>query len=388
MGLADVLLKTRIPYDSDQAIGFVGHLMSKIEQYSIETTILLAEEKGAFPAFSDSIYTDGPPRRNSQVNSIAPTGTLSIFGDCSPSAEPIFSYCTTRTIMDGTDFVFVNEELEKVCKQYKVGKRRYTKFLETGNVDELDLPDDVRKIFVDANEIDYKWHIQMQSTIQQHVDMAVSKSVNLPNSATKDDISEAYQFAWKAGVKGVTVFRDGCRDTQVMSKGTSKNIGGPQQKQVLSNERYSRDSVLNGQTHKVKTVSCNNLYVTTNKNENGELVEVLCTLGKAGECQTSFLEWGARLTSLALQHGVDPREIIKHSKGIRCPYTTLSKRGSITSCADGVAKCMEDALSETVEVKKIASDPTMKCKICGGKLVPSGGACYTCESCGGSTCGG
>jgi ribonucleoside-diphosphate reductase alpha chain len=225
MGYADMLIRLGIPYDSDIALKLGEELMKCVEEEAHKKSVELGEEKGSFPNFEGSIWKDKySAMRNATVTTIAPTGSISIIAGCSSGIEPMFAISFIRNVLSGTRLFETNPLFETMAKE----KGFYSaKLLEeiarTGSVQKIDgVPDDVRRLFVTALDIDPEWHVRMQAVFQRHTDNAVSKTVNLPSDATVDDVRKIYELAWKLKCKGVTVFRYGSKPEQVLYIGEVK----------------------------------------------------------------------------------------------------------------------------------------------------------------------
>lgn len=218
MGLAELLATLGIPYDSEDALRLVSRVMHRIQRQAHIASRRLAEERGSFPAFADSRFARSGPRRNAQVTSVAPTGTISLIAGTTAGIEPMFAIAFTRAIM-GRHLVEVNACFDRLARD----RGFYTEELiseiaKNGGVGACaQLPAEVRAAFPTAAEIAPEWHLRIQASVQRHVDAAVSKTVNLPATATVDDIRAIYLSAWKAKVKGITVYRYGSRQSQVLS---------------------------------------------------------------------------------------------------------------------------------------------------------------------------
>jgi len=227
MGFADTLLQLHPPieYDSKEAIATAEELISVVSEQARLESSRLAEIKGDFPNYSKSIFSQlGIRRRNAAVTTVAPTGTISLLANCSSGIEPLFALSYGRQMFGETRALEINPMLEQLAGPYlNVDIRR--RIAETGSVSDIaELPDELRKAFVTAHEISWKWHVRMQAAFQDKVDSAVSKTVNLPNSATLDDVRRTYLLADELGCKGITVFRDRCRDDQVLSVGSTSTF--------------------------------------------------------------------------------------------------------------------------------------------------------------------
>jgi len=216
---------------------------------------------------------------------------------------------------------------------------------EIGTIDNFgEIPDEIKRLFPTAHNISPEWHIRMQGAFQEYVDNAVSKTVNFPNSATPEDIKTTYTLAYELGCKGVTVYRDGSREEQVLSVGTKAQDGGPEFHYISPR---TRPNEISGVTRKLKT-GCDNLYVTINDDEFGPF-ELFSQMGHGGGCAAAQSEAIARLVSLSLRSGIDPEVIIKHLNGIRCPNPQMGIGGTIHSCPDAIAKALEYHVKKTMK---------------------------------------
>jgi ribonucleoside-diphosphate reductase alpha chain len=356
MGFADMLLEMGIPYNSDEAVKLGEAVMKFITDEGRKMSEELAMERGAFPNFKGSIY-DRPgmaPVRNATVTTIAPTGTLSIIAGCSSGIEPLFALTFVRKVLDGAELVEVNPVFERVAKERGFYSDELMKDIaEHGGCTGIPtVPEDVQRVFVTAHDITPEWHIRMQGAFQKHTDNAVSKTVNFPHSATQKDVEKVYMLAYKLGCKGVTIYRDGSRDEQVLSTGatekarkaaaTGHSVTVASASPELAEEKKPRHRPLltQGVTQKIPT-GCGNLYITINEDEEG-ICEVFSTMGKSGGCAASQSEAVSRMVSLALRSGVSIDSIIKQVKGIRCPSPAWGEGGSILSCPDAIGRALND----------------------------------------------
>ncbi|MDD4698986.1 MAG: vitamin B12-dependent ribonucleotide reductase [Oscillospiraceae bacterium] len=410
MGWADSLLLMGIPYDSEEAIELGEKLMKFITDEGRAQSAVIAEKRGAFPLFSESILPQDRPQRNATITTIAPTGTLSIIGNCSSGAEPIFGYVYIRNIMDGTEMVEVNSilknELEKRGLYSDEMMKRIAKEGTIAHIEEL--PEDLRRVFVSAHDISPENHIRMQAAFQRGTDNAVSKTVNFSNSATREDVAEVYSLAFHLDCKGVTIYRDGSRNEQVLNIGKVKKdeiseADSIQESNIVPRQRP--DAVM-GITEKVK-IGCGNLYITVNYDNKG-ICEVFTNTGKAGGCPSQS-EATARLASVALRSGIDVKAIVDQLKGIRCPSTIRQGGMKCTSCPDAIGKAIErvykqqadlgawpampefnsksvDSLLQPVKGNEDVAGKMRLCPECGEKLEHESG-CVICRNCGYSKCG-
>ncbi len=393
MGFADMLLQLGVAYNSDKALAIAGEVMEFIDTEAKKASAALAEERGVFPAYKGSIYdkAGGPKMRNASCTTIAPTGTLSIIAGCSSGIEPLFALCFTRNILDGTKMVEVNPYFEEAARSGGFYSEELMKRLAAGEhlKDIEGIPEAVKRLFVTAHEIDTTWHVKMQAAFQKHTDNAVSKTVNFPREATREDVARVYRMAFKEGLKGITIYRDGSREGQVLTTGEQKK-----QAPTVELAPRARAKTTSGITEKV-TTGCGNLYVTVNTDEKG-ICEVFSHLGKSGGCASAQLEATCRLISLALRSGVEPSAVIKQLKGIRCPSLAWEDGKSVLSCADAIASVLERrtggekagddghhgaAVQDYGLVKNIAG----QCPDCGCLLRYQEG-CFICPGCGYTKC--
>jgi len=406
MGFADMLIELEISYDSDEALEVAEEVMGFIQREARNTSMKLAAERGVFPNFKGSLYdrpegeeNDGFPAveiRNATVTTIAPTGTVSIIAGCSSGVEPIFGIVFKRNVMDNDELLEINPYFESVARREGFfSEELMRRIAEKGSVRGMDeVPERWQRVFVTAHDITPEWHIKIQGAFQKYTDNAVSKTVNFPNSATRDDVRQAYIQANRLGCKGVTIYRDGSRQEQVLNIG-EVNRGESEQKREkgeLIGPR-PRPEFTVGKTWKM-TTGCGNLYVTINRDEYGAF-EAFSQMGKAGGCSASQSEAISRLISLALRSGIDPREIVKQLRGIRCPNPGWESDGMVLSCSDAIAKAMDKDIiaSEDSAEKKEDKEPegllahiSGFCPECGGVLEPESG-CAVCRECGYSKCG-
>jgi len=225
MGFADMLIKMRIPYNTGEALRVARKVMSFIEKKAHDESKRLASERGSFPDFEDSIWPEKGYKqlRNCCVTTIAPTGSIGIIANCSSGIEPLFAVAYVRRLSDslGTDLFEVNPLFEKIAIQEGFySEALIRKIASKPSIQDVEeVPEEIRKLFVTAHDIDAKWHVMMQATFQESVDNAISKTINFPEWATPHDIENAYILAWRSGCKGITVFRDKCRTRQVLTTG-------------------------------------------------------------------------------------------------------------------------------------------------------------------------
>ena len=405
MGFADMLLTMGIPYDSDEALELGRKFMRFVNDEGHKMSVALASERGSFPNFGESRLSGRFEKiRNATVTTIAPTGTISIIAGTSSGIEPIFAIAYVRNVMDRDILPEVNPVFEKVAKErgfYTVELMK--EIAAKGSVNEIKtVPDDVRRVFVSALDITPEWHIRMQGAFQDSTDNAVSKTVNFPEDATPQDVEKVYRLAYRLGCKGVTVYRYGSREDQVLSVGEGEKGEPSEADESASRVPRARPYATRGSTQRVET-GCGHLYVTINEDDRG-LCEVFTQMGKSGGCTASQSEAIGRLISLALRSGIDPESIVKQLRGIRCPTPLWQPGGMVLSCSDAVAKALERFIKdrgatgasspvggqiegERTQKLNIADkgDVCPECPEC-GSMVEYVEGCVVCRTCGYSRC--
>ncbi|MCD4818021.1 MAG: vitamin B12-dependent ribonucleotide reductase [Candidatus Cloacimonetes bacterium] len=417
MGWADLLYLLKLPYNSEEAVELAEDIMEFIDFHSKTRSMELAMEKGSFPNFKNSIYDSKKlirkdnkfnwnelrenisknGLRNATLTTIAPTGTISMIANTSGGVEPQFSLVYIKHVMDGDKLLYVNPHLEKVFIDYGIySSELMEKIAEEGSVQHIDeVPDEIKKIFVVSHDISPEWHLRMQAAFQKYTDNAVSKTINFTQNATKEDIHIAYELAYSLGCKGVTVYRDGSRENQVLNVGNTLNDNSSTQEQRVDPRK--RPEITSGTTQRMET-GCGHLYITINSDETGPC-EIFTQMGKVGGCASAQLEAIARLTSLCLRSNMNVDSIIRQLQGIRCPSPMWHHGEVISSCADGVARSLKTFLNmesapvnpipenkQSVNlqtVKTITSHQT--CPDCGSSIEHAEG-CLKCYSCGWSKC--
>ncbi len=387
MGFADMLIQLGIPYDSEAALQVAAEVMHFINEKAYQASVDLAKERGAFPAFEGSIYDipDDLKPRNASCTTIAPTGTLSLIAGCSSGIEPLFALSYTRNILDGAQLVEVNPYFEAAAKGEGFYSEELMQQLASGvklhDVDEA--PDRIKRLFVTAHEISPEWHVKMQAAFQKSTHNAVSKTVNFPQEATREDITKVYMLAYQEGLKGITIYRDRSREAQVLITGKKEEIA-----EGAKLTPRKRAKTTSGVTERV-TTGCGYLYVTVNSDERG-ICEVFSSLGKAGGCASAQLEAACRLISLALRSGVDVASVVRQLRGIRCPSIAWEEGKSILSCADAIASVLEKHITgednkPKLEDYGLAKNLAGQCPDCGNLLAYQEG-CFVCPSCGYTKC--
>jgi len=383
MGFADTLALLGIRYDSDDAVGFAGEVSQFIQGTAHGASQKLTQQRGSFPNWRDSIWsTDRQiPMRNAACTTIAPTGSISIIAKCSSGIEPIYSLAYKRRALDGAEFVQLHPLLERLgAEQGWMNERVRAELMSGGDPKEVHgIPHGLIDVLVTAHEIAPKCHVRIQAAFQSNIDNAVSKTVNLPASATVDDVSGIFRLAHELNCKGVTVYRDNSRQSQVLSavaeveRSTEAPLGP-----------RPRARITTGKTSKFR-MGCGTLFVTVNKDDKG-VCEVFANLGKAGGCPSQS-EATCRVISAALRSGVDPEVMIDQLSGIRCLSAAVARRANkeidVLSCPDAIARALEEALEGANVPRQRTYVKT--CPECGRSMRLESG-CDVCE-CGYCRCG-
>jgi len=420
MGFADMLFQLGLRYDSPAGEAAATSVMEAVSYWSKEASAELAERRGAFPAFRGSRYEEGylpvstgnfgrmpdaPPFdwqglaqrvahhgiRNATTVTIAPTGSISFVAGCSSGIEPVFALAFTRHVLDDQEFVEVNPTFERVLRERGIYSDDLAqKVAASGSLSDVEVSEDLANVFVTAHDISPEWHVRLQAAVQRFTDNAVSKTINFPNAATMEDVATAYRLAYSSGCKGITVYRDGSRQSQVLTRGTSSasETSAPAAETDQLRAPRPRPVTTHGITERVPLGCGRKAYITINEDEFG-LCEVFVQMGKSGGCTASQSEAIGRLISLALRSGIEVTEVIKELKGIRCPSPAWHN-GSVTlSCADAIGKAIERHLDVNggQELKKVTytMDFSPECPEC-GSIVQFKEGCVVCPSCGFSQC--
>ena len=400
MGWADLLIRAGVPYDSEEAIELAGRVMRFIDDEAKNASERLAETRGAFPAWKESIW--GPDRtaardalgerirrmrklRNCNVTTVAPTGTISIFADCSGGIEPLYAVAFLRN-QAGSLMPDVNKDFVRIAKEQGwYSDALMGRIAEEGHIRFDEVPQEVQRVFVTSHDVTPEWHIRMQAAFQEYVDSAISKTCNFPHEATQDDVREIYLQAHALRCKGVTVYRDGCRPMQVLSTGRTGKAEQPaestsspktadleakladtrEENHRLHQEleelwaafrelevkhqrrlhKRSRPEVLMGATRKMRS-PLGDIYVTVNEDETGRPFEVFATLGKAGGAAMADAEAIGRLVSLALRSGIPMDDVINQLRGISCDRAVGIGPNKVLSMPDAIGQVLQAHLME------------------------------------------
>lgn len=394
MGFADMLYNLNIRYNSQEAYDFTRKLFKAIRDTALETSIALAEEKGVYDAWPNSIWAKkGIKVRNSNFLSIAPTGSISFIAGTSGGIEPNYALVYTRRTNEDDLYYITNPIFKKVLEDRDLYSDELLEKIVNNNgscqgIPEI--PEDIQKVFVTAYDITPKEHIDMVSIIQNYVDLSISKTVNLSEEATVDDIMDLYAYSWKQGLKGVTVYRNNCRKNQVLSVG---KVEKPKPK--ITEAGYvdvePAMKVAYGKRIKVKT-GCGALWLFFFVNEKGELAEIWSQVSGGG-CKAN-IESISRLTSLAFRAKIDPKLILDQLSSAFCK-NSMDKVGS-KSCAHIIAREIEKFLRENQTIiavprekvdnkQSVIDEVRNPCPDCGSQLTSTEG-CIKCDNCGYSKC--
>jgi ribonucleoside-diphosphate reductase alpha chain len=412
MGWSTLLIRLGIPYDSEEAVALAEKVMSFVLNEATKKSQKLAKERGTFPAFKGSTYDkkEGSMKvRNATLTTIAPTGTISIIaGPCSSGIEPLFAIVYYRNVMDNDKLVEVDPLFEEIARERGFYSRQLMeKIAETTSLKHIEgVPEDVKKVCVTAHDISPEWHVRMQAAFQKYVHNATSKTINFPHDATQEEVRKAYLLAYELGCKGITIYRDGSREEQVLNVGRKEKPSEQKTAEPGKIAPRPRPEVIIGTTTKVAT-GCGNLYVTINLDEQSKPFELFTQMGKAGGCAASQLEAIGRLVSMAFRSGVEVKSIVEQLRNIRCPSPSWEKGQRIFSCADAIARVIEKRLVNPitglpVELSSVAmkhahddeeldvgleakGDIVGVCPDCGGTLRHEEG-CVKCAACGFSKC--
>ena len=417
MGFADLLSKIGIKYGTEKSYQFARNLMKFISEVAWKMSEDLAEKRGTFPYWDKSDFAKTQKRvRNVNCTIIAPTGSIGTIASCSPGIEPHFAlvYVRHSRIKERSEefeeLHHLNEFFKEVLSEKGITLDK-EKILEIskngGSIQDITwIPQTVKDMFPIASDLSGEKHVLMQSAFQEFVDDGVSKTINLPNEATVEDVNKAYNLAYNTHCKGITVYRDGCLDLQVLETEKTKNLRESKNAEgahILSGG-YIRPEYLIGRTYRF-TYNNSGLFITINKDENGVPREVFIERGKSGDEEKAAYEGMGRLISIALQSNIDVSSIIKTMRGIQTKniswHQTKGNSIPIRSVPDAVAHALADTIhNEQVEVinneqeVKVNISKTeekinvkKQCEMCGENSLIHSEGCSKCLSCSYSSCG-
>jgi len=414
MGYADMLYMLNIPYNSQEAYDLTDELYKYIYDVSVSTSCILANEKGVYPAYEGSVWQkQGILIRNSNLLSIAPTGSISFIAKTSSGVEPNFALVFKRKANDGTIYYIVNSVLENRLKELDIYSEELIEkvFNNNGSVQGIDeIPDDIKRVFVVASDLTPMEHLKTVAIVQKHVDLSLSKTVNLPKSATVDDVSNVYIEAWKMGLKGVTVYRDGSREN-VLSTGNTEDKKEIVEVKEKTTKRLARGSIITSKKEakgkRLKlTTGCGAIWLMCFVDCNNKIIETFINTGSKGGCVASTQAM-SRLISIALRGGISLEDVVDQLDSVgSCPaYLYAKGKGTRvspgTSCPSAIARALikyqkalkdgnntKQIIEENIileEESEVAINDLTKCPECNELLLPDGG-CSVCSNCGFSKC--
>jgi len=405
MGWADLLFLLGIPYDSQEAIDLADRIMSFVKERSHDQCAKLAEERGPFPNWSKSIYKDVRPMRNSTVTTIAPTGTISMIAGCSSGIEPIFALAFQHRVKqpDGERVLtFVNETFEQIARDKGFfSDALMEEVAKRGTLHGIPgLPEDAARVFKTSHDISFEWHVRHQAAFQRYTDNGVSKTINLPNDATEQDVAAAYQLAWQLGCLGITVFRDGCKGEQVL------NVGVKKDKATATTSSTAGQAVIKPRPHSLagktyrKETPIGTAFITVNQTEANDPFEVFVQVGKGGSDTMAVAEALGRLISLTLRlpSPLSPQrrleEVISQLSRIGGAQPMGFGAGKILSLPDALARTLAEHIGQIKPEGAPPSGPKLEerrrigdlCKECGQATFVYEEGCKKCLSCGFNEC--
>ncbi len=410
MGFADALFKLGVKYNSEQGIEWAEKIMKFVTESAREATCELAKTRGVFPMWDVSVFanTDYRPR-NMALTTIAPTGTISMLADTSSGIEPVFSLGYQKNTVEGKTLYSVNQILvEELKKKGIYSEELIEKIVKNGGilkgVDEI--PEDLKSIFITALEIEPQWHIRLQAAFQKYTDNAVSKTINLPEEATVDDVRKAYLESYSLGTKGITIYRSGSRSFEPMQS-VKKDKEIVEEKIVVVPPKKKITPVMARGVRLKKKCDLGSVFTSIFYEAGDGPVEVFVTLGKSGGFTAGAAEVTGRLASLSLKYGASLDEIADQIVGISCGQKIGLGNGTVLSMFDAVGKslleiargeqlnmfaCEKDSI-DTVALEDLRSkqadleSKTISCPDCGSPLRAEEG-CFKCtnEFCGYSKC--
>jgi ribonucleoside-diphosphate reductase alpha chain len=408
MGWADLLFILGIPYDNDAAIDLAGQLMAFVKDKAHDQSARLADERGPFPNWSRSIYKQGRPMRNSTVTTIAPTGTISMIAGCSSGIEPIFALAFEHRVKQGDGervLTFVNETFEAIARREGFySEALMQEIAHRGTLDGIPgVPTPAQAVFKTAHEIPYEWHVRHQAAFQRTTDNGVSKTINLPNGATEEDVANAYRLAWELGCLGITVFRDGCKGEQVLNVGVSAQkekeaiatmVPSTKSQAVIKPRPHS----LRGTTYRMET-PIGTAFITVNETEDGDPFEVFVQVGKGGSDTMAVAEALGRLISLVLRlpspFSAERRleEVISQLARIGGGQPTGFGPTKVLSLPDALARTLAEHIGQIKPVTGLGLTSGRDgrrvgdlCKECGQATFIYEEGCKKCLSCGFNEC--
>ena len=422
MGFADALLSMSIGYNTDEGVKMAEQVMEFIQKESDIASEKLAKTRGVFPAYKGSIY-DKPGEispRNGARTTIAPTGTIAMLADTSSGCEPLFALTYSKNTIEGKRMFQTSPYFVSALKKHGIYSEELLEKIQTngGSIQNMDsLQKSLRQTFVVAGDISPEWHLKIQAAFQKYVDNAISKTINFPNTADINDVRNAYLMAHEIGCRGITIYRDGSREKQVLEvkKESSYYDKLDSSIEVKKSETTinalitikPRPSVLNGRTHRIAT-PLGSAFVSINEDEEGNIFEVFINVGRAGSDITADAEAIGRLISLAFRIPSDyssdqvAQKVISQLRGIGGSSSTGFGADRVRSLADAIAKVIEQHQATRISVESeeepvqnetaplFETDKTKSltdmCPECGSASLRFIEGCQKCELCGFSKC--
>ena len=390
MGFADALIKMRIQYNSMQGLEQAEHIMGYINTRAIEASIELGKEKGVFPAWElDKV---GEARRNAIVTTIAPTGSIALIAGVSSGIEPLYAVAYNRMAFGDKKLSELHADFDEEIRRRNLNIPDLFDVIfneHSGSVQKMNIPEDIKHIFVTAHDIAPEWHVRMQASFQKYVGNSISKTINMKKDATIEDIDAAYRLSYKLGCKGVTIYRDGSKGTQVLTS-------GQQTKPVEQNGGFGprvRIEAPLGRTYEIP-FGFGDALITVNEDDIG-LCEVIVKAGRSGSPIAAEAESLGRLISLLMRCGVSTKYITKQLRGISAGETAFYKGGrTITSLSDAICVAIETHVGAKENKNKVIQNKdkhdsaiTYKqaCPECGGVILHQS-KCVECPACGWGRC--
>lgn len=411
MGFADALFKLGVRYDSEEGISWAEKIMKFVTESAKEATCELAKSRGVFPFWEVSVFanTNYKPR-NMALTTIAPTGTISMLADTSSGIEPVFSLGYQKNTVEGKTLYSVNSTLVEELKRRGIySEELIEKIVKNGGVLKgvEEIPEDLKNVFITALEIDPEWHIRVQAAFQKYTDNAVSKTINLPETATVDDVREAYLKSYSLGTKGITIYRSGSRSFEPMSKVKDEKKEVKENGVLPQTPVKKKTPIMARGVRLKKKCDVGSVYTSIFYEQGDGPVEVFITLGKSGGFTAGAAEATGRLASLALKYGATLDEIADNLVGISCGQKFGLGNGTVLSMFDAVGKSLfeisrgeqlnmfacEKTSLDTASIDEIRvkqadlESKVMSCPDCGSPLRAEEG-CFKCtnEFCGYSKC--
>jgi ribonucleoside-diphosphate reductase alpha chain len=393
MGWGDMLFKLGIPYNSQKALDLAWKVMGVVDEEAFMASHVIAEEKGVFPNWHKSPHFQEKygKVRNASRTCIAPTGTLSIIANCTSSIEPAYGLVYEKHVLDGETLYEVNPVFEQELESRGIYSKELLQKIADNNGScqgVKEIPEDMQKVFVVAHDISPEWHVRMQAEFQKNVDMGISKSINARNGSTKKDVEDAFMLAYGLGCKGITYYRDGSREEQVLTTGKKEK------RDKVKVEVRERPVETSGITTALKT-GCGKLYATVNEDDVG-ICELFLNQRDGNGCRVAYNNALAMVSSMALRAGVAVKDISKALKGQSCGQPVFEKGGLILSCPDAIGKHLDkeqelqdfrNEMEPLMVSQQAGANHPKRCPDCGGRMISQGG-CETCRDCGNSRCGG